>query len=419
MGSACKIMENEVQILSGLRKFASSRGCRDLIVMAVVAEAFFVALSPVVAEIALLLGFAVYLFRWKFDSGYHYRKSPVFGAILVFMLCGGASVLVSPDRGFSFYNWYNLAVVYCMTFVLVTQNVTTKGEVKYIAYALGLSAAIVVAYGFFQYTFGIDTSEMKWVDGEAFPELRKRVFSTWENPNILAAYLDIVICVLLGLLAKLEDKAIRLWLGGAMLACLACLAMTYARGAFLTIVVILAGYGILRDKRILLAVIVVIAGILLLDPVLLERMKTAFSVADTSSEMRIAMWESTVQMIMDHPVLGIGWGAYWMVYPLYDTYIVDGSVTLVHAHNIYLNYPAEIGILGGAAFFVYFFKSMGVALFNQRVLPNKAMEGLLLGLGLALVSVALNGVTDDVLFNIPSSMLLWLMCGLIFVIRRL
>ena len=90
--------------MSGLRKFASSRGCRDLIVMAVVAEAFFVALSPVVAEIALLLGFAVYLFRWKFDSGYHYRKSPVFGAILVFMLCGGASVLVSPDRGFSFYN---------------------------------------------------------------------------------------------------------------------------------------------------------------------------------------------------------------------------------------------------------------------------------------------------------------------------
>ena len=47
------------------------------------------------------------------------------------------------------------------------------------------------------------------------------------------------------------------------------------------------------------------------------------------------------------------------------------------------------------------------------------LRSLLLGLGLALVSVALNGVTDDVLFNIPSSMLLWLMCGLIFVIRRL
>lgn len=405
--------------MNALRKFASSRGCKDLIVMAVAAEAFFIALWPLAAEIALLAGFAVYLFRWKFDVNYHYKKTPVFHAMLVFMLCGAASVLVSPDSAFSFYNWYNLAVVYCMTFVLVTQNVTTSGEVKYIAYALGLSAAAVVAYGFFQYIFGIDTSEMKWVDGRAFPELRKRIFSTWENPNILAAYLDIVICVLLGLFARLEKKTARIWLGIAMTACLACLAMTYARGAFLTIVAIAAGYGLMRDKRLLAALLVVLAGILLLDPVLLERMKTAFSVADTSSEMRIAMWESTVQMIMDHPVLGIGWGAYWMVYPLYDTYIVDGSVVLVHAHNIYLNYPAEIGLAGGAAFFVYFFKAMGLSLFNQRILPNKLMEGLLLGLGLALISVALNGLTDDVLFNIPSSMLLWLMCGMIFVIRKL
>lgn len=168
-----------------------------------------------------------------------------------------------------------------------------------------------------------------------------------------------------------------------------------------------------------MALILVAGGVLALDPVLLERMQTAFLVADTSSEMRIAMWESTVQMIMDHPLLGIGWGAYWMVYPLYDTYIVDGSVTLVHAHNIYLNYWAEIGLIGGTAFLWYFSKTMGLALFNKRVLPDTLMEGLLMGLGLALVSVALNGVTDDVLFNIPSSMLLWLLCGLVYAIRSL
>ena len=44
---------------------------------------------------------------------------------------------------------------------------------------------------------------MKWVDGDAFPELRKRVFSTWENPNILAGYLDIIICLAFGLFMTL------------------------------------------------------------------------------------------------------------------------------------------------------------------------------------------------------------------------
>ena len=404
--------------MKALRNFASSRRCKDLIVIAVVLEAFFLALSPLVAEVSLLIGFLIYLFRWRMDKNYHYKKSPVFGAIAVFMVCGAASILVSPDSGFSFYNWYNLAVVYCMTFVLVTQNVTTRDEIKVVACALGLSALVVVADGFYQFIFGIDTADMKWVDGEAFPELRKRVFATWENPNILAAYLDIVICVLLGLFAKMNNKSTRIYMAMFMVASLACLAMTYARGALLTIAVIIGCYGILKDRRILLTLILVAGGVLALDPVLLERMQTAFLVADTSSEMRIAMWESTVQMIMDHPLLGIGWGAYWMVYPLYDTYIVDGSVTLVHAHNIYLNYLAEIGILGGLSYFAFFFTCLGKALFNKTVLSDSFTHGLLTGLGLAMVSVALNGITDDVLFNIPSSMLLWMMCGLIVVITR-
>ena len=405
--------------MNALRNFASSRRCKDLIVIAVVLEAFFLALSPLVAEASMLAGFLIYLFRWRLARNYHYKKTPAFGAIALFMAGGAASILVSPDPGFSFYNWYNLAVVYCITFVLVTQNVTTRDEIKVVACALGLSAMLVIIDGFYQFIFGIDTADMKWVDGEAFPELKKRVFATWENPNILAAYLDLVICVLLGLFDRIKDRTARICLGVFMLACLACLAMTYARGALLTRGVIVAVYGILKDWRILVALVVVAAGVLAIDPVLVERMQTAFLVADTSSEMRIAMWESTIQMIMDHPLLGIGWGAYWMVYPLYDTYIVDGSVMLVHAHNIYLNYWAEIGLVGGSAFLWYFFKTMGLALFNKRVLPDKLMEGLLLGLGLSLISVALNGLTDDVLFNIPSSMLLWMLCGLVYAIRRL
>ena len=122
--------------MKALRNFASSRGCKDLIVIAVVFEAFFLALSPLVAEASLLIGFLIYLFRWRMDRNYNYKKTPVFGAIAAFMVCGAASILVSPDRGFSLYNWYNLAVVYCMTFVLVTQNVTTRDEIKVVAYAL-------------------------------------------------------------------------------------------------------------------------------------------------------------------------------------------------------------------------------------------------------------------------------------------
>ena len=60
---------------------------------------------------------------------------------------------------------------------------------------------------------------------------------------------------------------------------------------------------------------------------------------------------------------------------------------------------------------------MGMALRSRNYRSSRLLNGLLLGIGLALISVALNGITDDVLFNIPSSMLLWLLCALAAVIE--
>ena len=140
-------------------------------------------------------------------------------------------------------------------------------------------------------------------------------------------------------------------------------------------------------------------------------------------------------MILDHPFLGIGWGMYFMVYPEYDFYLQGASVQIVHAHNMYLNYAAEIGIPGALSFFWFFFGTLILAFRLPNRVPSweavlaarehewktvvdvrtalsrwhrhRFVEGLSLGLGLAFISVALNGITDHLLFNIPSSMLLW------------
>ncbi len=378
---------------------------------AILAEAFFIALSPGLAKVALLCGVILWFVRLKTSTGMRFRHMPFDIPIAVFVLCGAASIAVSPDPAFSFYNYYNLVGVYVLTYLLVTQNVTRSEQVRLIAGALGLAALLAALYGCFQYVFGIDTSAMKWVDGDAFPELRKRVFSTWENPNIFAGYLDIVICMLFGLFVKSRNRKVRAGLLAGMVLLALCLAMTYARGACFSIMAVLAGYGIFKDRRVLIACIAIGGAILVLDPALANRLGSAFTKIDTSSEMRLALWESTIAMIQDHPLLGIGWGAYWMVYPEYDFYINNASVIIVHAHNLYLNYAAEIGIIGAAAYFYYFFGTMRLALASGKP-HTEFSRGLSLGIGLAILSIALNGITDDVLFNIPSSMLLWLLCAL-------
>ena len=258
--------------------------------------------------------------------------------------------------------------------------------------------------------------------------------------------------------------------------------------------------------------------------------------SDSSEGVRVGIWISTTAMISDHPFAGIGWGAYQYVYPQYNYYVADPSIVIYHAHNIYLNYAAEVGIVGALAFFWYFFGTMFISfgvsergaqkwfserfdkiissseflqelaalvnekladfsdkfldLFGRKKSPKikkvrrsevlhheemtfsehtrqkfleeenvasvenisvagekisakiiklhdeplkdkeketkdkvswndltkiddkKFLDGLRLGIGLAFLSMALNGFTDHLLFNIPSSMLMWMLGAL-------
>ena len=447
--------------LKAMRRKRNLMSIEGLAFKAFQAEAFLVALSPTAATIAMLISFLLWLICWKMDDDVHFRHFSFDKPLLVFVIISGLSVLVSPDKAFSFYNYYNLVGAYAITYIVAGQLVRTEERLRSILEAFAVSAAIVVLYGFYQFIFGIDISAMKWVDGDAFPELRKRVFSTWENPNILAGYLDIIICLAFGFFIKAESKAKRLVLGIFVLAAASCLAMTYARGALLVIAVIFVLYGMVKDWRVLAACVVVGGVLLLADPVLYERLTSVFTKVDTSSEMRLAFWESSLAMIQDHPFLGIGWGSYWMVYPEYDFYLQGADIRIVHAHNLYLNYAAEIGIPGAIAFLWYLLGTMIMAL-RQKFLPPepapveatpfdyneeavadvelqkvadsvkpeidepkrpfwqdcadwmdyRLLGGLSLGLGLAILSVALNGFTDDLLFNIPSSMFLWMLAAM-------
>ena len=291
-------------------------------------------------------------------------------------------------------------------------------------------------------------------------------------------------------------------------------------------------YGVLKDWRVLILFAAVTALISYSDTNFINRILSAFTMSDSSEGVRVGIWVSSSAMISDLTFVGIGWGAYQYVYPQYNYYVADPSIVIYHAHNIYLNYAAEVGIVGALAFFWYFFGTMFISFgvsergaekwFNEHVgklissseflqelsalvneklanfserfldlfgkkespkgkkvrradvihhedmnfsehtrekfsdeenvasvekisvagekisakiikLPDapedksappvewsdvteiddeKFLEGMRLGIGLAFLSMALNGFTDDLLFNIPSSMLMWLLGAL-------
>lgn len=397
----------------GINRGRWSRRLAGGIYYAILVEAFLLALSPLAATCALVLGVVLWLLRLCIAKrARHFRHLPLDVPAALFVLISAFSILASPDKMFSFYNWYHLIGAYALTYLLVGQNIERKGEIREIIYALGLSLVISLLYGFWQFAFGIEAGDVKWVDPQAFPELKQRIFSTWENPNIFAGYLDMMIALAFSFLLRLKDKRSRWLLAGLLVALFAALALTYARGAFLAVGIVLLLYGMFRDWRVLLGGGMLFFGALYLDPALLTRITSVFTQIDTSMEMREALWVSTLAMIGDHPFMGIGWGAYYMVYPNYDFYLQGAPVLIVHAHNLYLNYAAEIGIIGALAFLWFFFGSAFLAFFSKAHDDAGFSQGLLLGIALAFFTVALNGLTDDLLFNFPSSLLLWLLAAL-------
>ena len=328
-------------------------------IYAILTESFFLALFPQVAAAAVMLGVIAWFLRSRIDSRYKMRSLPFDVPVSIFLLIGAASVFLSSARNFELiYNYCSLVGIYGLTYLIVGQTIRTPAQAKQVAQALGASAVLVVLWGFFQFVFGIDAADVKWTDPDAFPELKKRVFSTLENPNVLAGYLDVFICLSLGLLSKVESRSQKIILTIAIILLVACLTVTYSRGAFLTIAIIFLIYGLIQDRRVLIPILILVGIISFGDTVFTNRILSAFSMNDSSEGVRVGIWVSTVAMISDHPFAGIGWGAYQFVYPQYNYYIADPNIVIYHAHNIYLNYAAEIGIVGTLAFFWYFFGTM-------------------------------------------------------------
>lgn len=386
-----------------------------LIEHCIFAVAFFLPLSAITADVFFVTGVAAWVLKMVVTRKFGIKRTPFDELILMFVIFSALSVWSSPDRGFSFYNYYHLIGRYILIYYLVVNNIHSTDQVKRIVWAILGSAFIVALYGFYQYLFSASVIT-EWVDYEQFPDLKFRVFSTMQNPNLLAGFLVTIMAIAAGLGCKETALSCRIAVFSLIAIFGACLVLTYSRGAWLSVLAVIAAFGVLYNRKIFwLLLLLPVMGLFAHD-VLIERLMSILNPTDTSSTLRIALWESTVAMIMDKPLFGIGWGAYWMVYPEYDFFINDASTKIVHAHNMYLNIAAEIGIPGLMVFIGIIYSHLKTAARMIDYSIDRFTSGLMLGITAALIGLAVNGLTDYIMFNIQMSMLFWMLNAVITVV---
>ena len=129
-----------------------------------------------------------------------------------------------------------------------------------------------------------------------------------------------------------------------MPALIVALALTFTRSAWVGLV---AGVGVLivlKDRRLLAAIPLVVALTILVAPTsVTARMYSMFDVNDPSNQDRVAMLQSGVEMVRDHPITGVGPD---MVKSVYREYRQPWAVNdlNVHLHNVPVQIAAERGL---------------------------------------------------------------------------
>ena len=129
-----------------------------------------------------------------------------------------------------------------------------------------------------------------------------------------------------------------------------------------------------------------------------------FSMDRMLREARPVFWANTVKIIEEFPVFGTGLGTFGSVYPEGES--AGTPMSLGHAHNDYLEYTAELGILGIVLLLGAILYMMIVCFRVWKSRRHPAAVGLGLGGLVAVLCILIHSLTDFNL-HIPANMLLF------------
>ena len=258
-----------------------------------------------------------------------------------------------------------------------------------------------------------DSGELaRWADPNSVADGTVRIYSTLENPNLLAGYLLPVLPLALVALLRWPGRARKLFALTALVLGISALVLTYSRGAWMGLVaeaaVILLLLAVRATRawpllwRRLLPLLLLLGGAALLvilvtqvEPLRVRVMSLVAGRQDSSNNFRINVWLAALDMVQARPWLGIGPGndAFNQIYPLFQ----QPKFNALSAYSIPLELAVEAGIPGLLAGIGLLLASLRSATSLWRSdscfsLPALAAIAVIVGL-------TVQGLTDTIFFR--------------------
>lgn len=346
--------------------------------------------AQTIVHLATLILFLLWLLKLNGEKTSYLAKTSLYLPLLLFLILCSVSVVKTNFFYYSTQEFFRITSA-ILFFFLVANN--GKEENKFILPPI-LAANIVAFIGiqnYFRYSFPY-------------------AVSTLPNHNFLAGYLVIGISLALALFlfnkGTLQKRLPFLLL---LLLPLTCFILAKSRGGLLSLMaalLILILAALKRKKRWLLTILSLLIILLLFTPNPMIKRLIHIGEEDPHAYERLLVWKATLDIIRDHPLLGTGLGTFRDYYPQYQPQI--GFRTAGFAHNEYLQYGAELGLIGLALvlwFLILFFKHSKKLLFQKG-------SGISIALASSMVAILVHSLVDFNLHTIPITTTFFYLLGL-------
>ena len=225
---------------------------------------------------------------------------------------------------------------------------------SWLAWAIGAAAAVAGVYAV-QQALGLDP--VRW--GDLDP--RFRPFSTFGNPDFYGQFLAVVAVACAALLVFTRQRVWLTWVVALLAAFnVALMLVVQTRGSFIGIVaggVVVAllwlrRAGLSRPVLTRFAVAATVSAVALV--VMLVATPLGGRLLDIGRGIglrdRVLLYQSALQMFLDHPFLGVGFENFAVAYPRYqqaEWFAIAGmNTTNTSAHDWILHVAATTGIVG-------------------------------------------------------------------------
>lgn len=277
-----------------------------------------------------------------------------------------------------------------------------------------IGLTVVVVDGFWQAIAGRDLLYGR-PPALAF-DVVKRIDATFHHPADLSIYL-ISICPLAVALAVRGEARWRKPLWVLVLATVAVVLLARTRGGFISLLCALAALSWWLRHWLPAALAVGLAGA---QAVTVPLAVKAWSAAQPTllhwlaEPGRLAYWQAALNMIRDHPVIGVGVNTFVKAYPRYRIPGDDFPEIGPYAHNMYLHQAAELGLAGLAVLLAVV---AVVCVHGLRTISRNATTSELrvvsAGLLSGFVGYALFGTLESSIFYSRASAIFWFFAGLL------